>query len=144
MEFRLLGPLEVVDHGRPLSLGRGKHRALLALLLLHANEAVPTSRLIDELWGEAPPPTAGKIVRNYVSSIRKALGGEQELLQTQAAGYRLVLGAATLDIKRFEQAVEAGRRALADGDAKRSAALLREGLALWRGPALADFTCESF
>src|SRR5207249_11237833 len=92
MEFRLLGPLEVVDRGRPLPLGRGKHRALLALLLLHANEVVATERLIDELWGEAPPPTAGKIVRNYVSSLRKALGPEQGLLQAHAAGYCLALG----------------------------------------------------
>src|SRR5437016_4152491 len=144
MEFRLLGPLEVVDQGRPVSLGRGKHRALLALLLLHANEVVPASRLIDELWGETPPPTAGKIVRNYVSLLRKALGAEQELLQTRASGYCFVLGGSTLDLERFEQVVEAGRSALAEDDAARAAALLREGLALWRGPPLADFTYETF
>jgi YVTN family beta-propeller protein len=144
MEFRLLGPLEVVDQGRPLALGRGKHRALLALLLLHANEVVATSRLIDELWGEDPPPTAGKIVRNYVSSLRKALGAGQELLQTHPAGYRLALGDATLDLKRFEELVELGRHSLADGDAAEAAGILREALALWRGAPLADFTYETF
>ena len=144
MEFGLLGPLEVVDRGRPLAFGRGKHRALLALLLLHANEVVSTSRLIDDLWGEAPPPTAAKIVRNYVSSLRKALGAEEGLLQTHAAGYCLALGEATLDLEQFEQLVESGRRSLEKGDAIRAAAVLREALALWRGPPLADFTYETF
>ena len=144
MDSALLGPLEVVDQGRLISLGRGKHRALLALLLLHANDVVPTDRLIDELWGEAPPPTAGKIVRNYVSSLRKAFGAEQELLQTRAFGYCPVLGTATLDSAHFEQLVEAGRRALVEGDPTRAASLLREGLALWRGPPLADFSYEAF
>src|SRR2546425_8199230 len=130
MEFGLLGPLEVVDRGRPLAFGRGKHRALLALLLLHANEVVSTSRLIDDLWGEAPPPTAAKIVRNYVSSLRKALGAEEGLLQTHAAGYCLALGEATLDLEQFEQLVESGRRSLEKGDAIRAAAVLREALAL--------------
>jgi YVTN family beta-propeller protein len=144
MDFRLLGPLEVVDQGRLLALGRGKHRALLAILLLHANEVVSTSRLIDDLWGETPPPTAAKIVRNYVSSLRKVLGAEQELLQTHAAGYCLALGRSTLDLERFEQLVELGRRSLTEGDAVRAAAVLREALALWRGAPLADFAYEVF
>jgi YVTN family beta-propeller protein len=142
MDFRLLGPLEVFEDGRPLALGRGKHRALLAILLLHANEAVPTSRLIDELWAEAPPPTAAKIIRNYVSLLRKTLG--EELLETSAAGYRLALGGATLDRDRFERLIALGRSTLVEGDATRAAALLREALALWRGPPLADFTYETF
>src|SRR5438093_9647850 len=142
MEFGLLGPLEVVDRGRPLALGRGKHRALLALLLLHANEVVSTSRLIDELWGEAPPPTAAKIVRNYVSSLRKALGAEEGLLQTHAAGYCLALGEATLDLEQFVQLVEPVRLSLEQGDAMRAAAVLLEPLALSRITALAEHRCE--
>src|SRR2546428_6620881 len=129
MEFGLLGPLEVVDRGRPLAFGRGKHRALLALLLLHANEVVSTSRLIDDLWGEAPPPTAAKIVRNYVSSLRKALGAEEGLLQTHAAGYCLALGEATLDLEQFGQLVESGGSRIDKRDAIRATALLRQMLA---------------
>ena len=81
MEFRILGPLEVVEHNRVLSLGDGRHRALLALLLLHPNELLSADRLIDELWGSSPPPTAPKMVQGYVSKLRKELGerrGENE------------------------------------------------------------------
>src|SRR5919201_1768195 len=67
MEFRILGPLEVLDDGRPLSIRRGKEQALLVYLLLHANEVIPSRRLIDELWGERPPATAAKILQNAVS-----------------------------------------------------------------------------
>jgi DNA-binding SARP family transcriptional activator len=74
MEFRLLGPLEVVSRGRPLLVGGGKRRSLLAILLLHANEVVSAERLIDELWGERPPATAAKSVHVYVSQLRKVSG----------------------------------------------------------------------
>jgi DNA-binding SARP family transcriptional activator len=67
MEFRILGPLEVVDDGHPVALQRGKQQALLAYLLLHPNELVAADRLVDALWGERPPPTAGKILQNAVS-----------------------------------------------------------------------------
>lgn len=83
---RILGPLEVADDGRVLSLGSGRQLALVGLLLLHRNEVVSTERLVDELWGDSPPPTAGKIVRNYVSLLRKELG---ERLVTRPPGYLL-------------------------------------------------------
>ena len=85
MEFRLLGPLEVCEHGRSLALGGRKQRSLLAVLLLHANEVVATERLIDELWGESPPATAVKSVQVYVSRLRKQLGDGR--LVTRSPGY---------------------------------------------------------
>jgi DNA-binding SARP family transcriptional activator len=144
MEFRILGPLEVVRDGRVLQVGGGRQLALLAVLLLHANEAVSVDRLVEELWGETPPPTAAKIVRNSVSLLRKALGDAGELIRTHGQGYELVLAPGALDADRFERLLTEGRRALADCDAARSRALLEEALALWRGPALADFVYEPF
>lgn len=144
MDFRVLGPLEVVDEDRPVPLGRGKHRAVLAVLLLHAGEVVPTDHLVEALWGAAPPPTAAKIVRNYVSVLRKALGPDQHLLETRAPGYRMMLDGASLDLVRFEELAVEGRRALEQEDATRAAELLRRGLDLWRGPALAEFAYEDF
>jgi DNA-binding SARP family transcriptional activator len=135
MEFRILGPLEVVDEGRPVVLQRGKHLALLAYLLLHPNELVSSDRLIDALWGERPPPTAAKILQNAVSQLRRALG--EDRLVTQAPGYRFRLEQGELDLHRFEQLAQEGR---AKGDAK----VLRDALAIWRGEPLANLRDESF
>src|SRR3954453_20927420 len=132
MEFRLLGPVEVVEHDRVLELGGGRQRALFALLLLHANEVVSADRLIDELWGQAPPTTAGKIVQVYVSRLRKELGDGR--LVTRSPGYVLRVDRAELDLARFEQFVaEAGR-----ADPRSAALKLRRALALWRGTPLAS------
>src|SRR5256885_11885227 len=87
MEFRILGPLEVVEQGDWVRLGGGKQRALLAVLLVHANEVVSADRLVEELWGEEPPATAAKIVQGYVSHLRRALG--QGVLLTPRPGYVL-------------------------------------------------------
>ena len=76
MEFRILGPLEVLDEGRVVALGGSKQRALLALLLLHANQTLTPDRLIDELWGERPPATAAKTLQAHVSRLRKALAAD--------------------------------------------------------------------
>jgi DNA-binding SARP family transcriptional activator len=76
MEFRLLGPLDVIEQGRSLALGGVKQRSLLAVLLLNANQLVSADRLIDELWGQTPPRTASKGVQVYVSRLRKELGGK--------------------------------------------------------------------
>jgi YVTN family beta-propeller protein len=142
MDFCILGPLEVRDDGVELSLGGGKQRALLALLLIHPNESLSTDRLIDELWDEQPPPTAAKILQNYVSQLRRVVGDER--LQTQARGYALRVGLGELDVDRFRQVFEEGRRAQAAGDPERASLLLGEALALWRGSPLADFTYEAF
>ena len=138
MEFRLLGPLEVVEHDRVLVLGGGRQRALFAMLLLHANEVVSADRLIDGLWGQTPPATAGKIVQVYVSRLRKQLGNGR--LVTRSPGYLLRVDRSELDLARFEQFVaEAGR-----ADPRSAALKLRRALALWRGPPLADVEYEPF
>jgi DNA-binding SARP family transcriptional activator len=148
LDFRLLGPLEVFDGARAVVIGGGKRRSLLALLLLHGNEVVSADRLIDELWGEHPPPTAAKGLQVYVSQLRKELqnGADRDgdVLITRANGYVLVLGPDDVDVQRFERSVNAGERALAAGEPDRAAQRLRQGLALWRGPPLADFTYEAF
>ena len=143
-EFQLLGPLEVVDGDRPLFLGGGKQRALLVVLILHANEVVAVDKLVDELWGEQTPPSATKIVQNYVSKLRHALDNGRPLLHTRAPGYVLELEPGQLDVDRFESLLAEGRRALELGDAAKAAGTLREALDVWRGPPLADFTYESF
>ena len=98
MEFRILGPLEVLDDGRPLALGRLKERIVLAVLLLHANEFVSRERLIDELWGVAPPATARKAVNVYVSKLRQTLTRNgHDPIATADGGYRLVVDADLLD-----------------------------------------------
>src|SRR5215831_1386979 len=100
MEFRLLGPLEVVDGERSIVLRSGMERALLAYLLLHANEVVPSGRLIDELWGERPPPTAAKILQNAVSHLRKSLGDGR--LLTRGHGYELRVALEEVDLRQFQ------------------------------------------
>jgi YVTN family beta-propeller protein len=120
MEFRILGPLEVADDGRPVSIRRGKEQALLVYLLLHANEVVPSGRLIDALWDERPPPTASKILQNAVSHLRKELGDGR--LVTKDSGYVLLVEADELDVQRFERLAKEGHR--------------NEALALWRGTPL--------
>jgi YVTN family beta-propeller protein len=130
VEFRVLGPLEVVDDGRVLRLGSGKQLAVVAFLLLHANEAVSVDRIVDELWGESPPPTAPKIVRNYVSLLRRELG---DRLVTAPPGYLLRVEDGELDRALLERAVESG-----DLD------VLTDALAAWRGPPLSQVAYEPF
>jgi DNA-binding SARP family transcriptional activator len=138
MEFRLLGPLEVVEHDEVLVLGGGKQRALLAILLLHANEVVSTDRLLDDLWGQSPPATAAKSIQLYVSRLRKELG--EGRLVTRAPGYALRIEPAELDVAHFERLVGEARAA----GPERAAQKLREALGLWRGPPLADLAYEPF
>lgn len=146
MEFRILGPTEVVDGGRRVRLPSGRGRALLALLVLHAGEPVSADRLIDELWGEDPPPTARTVVHGLVSKLRDVLepgrreAGLGSVLQTFASGYRLKIELEAVDAHRFKQLIDEAREASAEA----RAAKLSEALALWRGPALADFSYEPF
>ena len=145
MLFRLLGPVEVSDGDRPVRLGEGRQRAVLVLLLLHRNEAVSSDRLIDALWGEAPPATAAKVLQNHVGQLRRALDDRAgQRLQTRGRAYVLQVQDGELDVDRFERLAEEGAEALARGRPADAAARLREALALWRGPALADFAYEAF
>src|SRR2546425_2767649 len=132
MEFRILGPLQVLDEGRELPLGGAKQRALLALLLLDPNRVVSRARLIDELWHADPPETARTALQVYISQLRKALGWD--LILTQPPGYLIRVSDGELDLHRFEWLVATAR---AEEPAE-AARLLREGLALWRGTPLAE------
>jgi YVTN family beta-propeller protein len=142
LDFRILGPFEVTEDGEPLPLGSPRQRALLLVLLLHRGEPVSTDRLIDELWGEQPPPTATKIVHGYVSHLRKVLG--DGALVTRGGGYLLVAAAEQVDAERFTAMVGEGREAMSAGDAAGARELLAASLSLWRGDALADFSYEPF
>jgi DNA-binding SARP family transcriptional activator len=142
LQFRILGPLEVVERDAPLSLGGAKQRAVLAILLLHRGEAISSDRLIEELWGERPPATATKTLQGYVFHLRRALG--DGLLHTRRAGYELGLAPGQLDADEFERLASEGRAALTGGDPTAAARCLRDALELWRGPPLADFAYESF
>ena len=128
MEFRILGPLEVVTGGQALDLGGAKQRALLAVLLLHANRVVSTDRLIDALWEDDPPESAHKALQVYVSGVRKLLGKER--VQTRPPGYVLRVHEGEFDLDRFRALQAEGMPA--------------EALSLWRGPPLADFAYERF
>jgi predicted ATPase/DNA-binding SARP family transcriptional activator len=145
LEFRVLGPLEVLVGGEHVLLPAAKHRALLVLLLLHANEVVPADTLIDRLWSGRPPPTAANTLQVYVSQLRKALAGvEDEVLVTRAPGYMLRVAPGALDLARFEQLAAEGRRAVEEDRPADAAASLRAALELWRGEPLADLAFENF
>ena len=143
MEFRILGPLEAHSDRGTVALGGVKPRAILAVLLLRANESVSAERLALALWGEDAPPSAVQRIQVHVSRLRKALGGS-EILNTTAAGYRLLVRPGELDAERFARLLEDGERSLASGQPEYAAALLRDALALSRGPPLADLAFEPF
>ncbi|RAO07618.1 BTAD domain-containing putative transcriptional regulator [Micromonospora noduli] len=139
MRFRILGPTQVVlADGREVPVGGPRLRALLALLLLDAGRVVSAERLIDGLYGEHPPRGAANALQSQVSRLRQALPAGHDPVEFHPAGYRLAVDPDDVDAYRFERLAEAGRRALVDGDWHRAAAVLREALELWRGPALAD------
>jgi len=138
LEFRVLGPFDLLERGRPLAVPPGKPRALLALLVLRANEVVASGRLVEELWGERPPRTAATALQGYVSQLRKVLPAER--LLTRAPGYLLRVEQGELDLDRHE-ALRARAR---EAEPAEGARLLRAALALWRGPPLAELAYEAF
>ena len=140
MEFRILGPLEVIHGGRPVPVGGSRERAVLALLLASANRVVSADRVAEDLWGGEPPARAAHSLHVFVSRLRKALreAGGDGIVVTQAPGYLAQVPAESLDAARFEALVTTARQHSSEGRADRAAATLREALALWRGPPLAD------
>jgi DNA-binding SARP family transcriptional activator len=147
MEFRILGPVEVITDGRVVALGQVKQRALLALLLLHVNEVVSRDRLIEDLWGERAPQTAATSLHTYVSQLRKLLeggNGSERMLLTRAPGYLLALDPDQVDVTRFERLAREGKQQLAANDPQAAGATLAEALALWRGPPLTEFGSAPF
>jgi basic membrane lipoprotein Med (substrate-binding protein (PBP1-ABC) superfamily)/DNA-binding SARP family transcriptional activator len=146
VDFRILGSLEVASDGTTTDLGPPKQRAVLAVLLLHGGEIVPTDRLIELVWGAHPPRTAAHSVQIYVSELRKILESATgaPVILTRPPGYLLQVDPESIDARRFERLVLEGTRELGVGDRPRGATTLRAALGLWRGPPLSDFTYEDF
>jgi len=142
IDFRILGPLEVHAGGRLVPLEGAKLRALLVLLLLRANEVVPSDRLIEDLWSGSPPSTAANALQVYVSSLRKLLG--REAVVTRAPGYLLRVEPDRVDALRFESLVDRAGEDLADRRPQPALAMLDEALSLWHGTPLSDFVYERF
>jgi len=136
IDFRLLGPVEVLVDGEAVPIGAPKQRALLAELLLHHGEVVTRAHLVDALWDEGAPETAASALQVYVHGLRRALGSER--IETQGTGYRIRIEPDELDVERFETLLDRAARALAGGSPGAAASELDRALALWRGPALAD------
>lgn len=144
MEFRVLGPLEVLEGGRTVPLGGTKQRAVLAMLLLRANTLVHADALVEAVWGERPPPRARAVLHVYLANLRKALepdrsrGSPSTRIATATDGYRLRVGADELDVDRFYRLAREARAAGADPTVR--AARLSQAERLWRGPAFPDLS----
>jgi DNA-binding SARP family transcriptional activator len=141
-EFDILGPLQVRRGDEELDLGGRNQRAVLAMLLLHANRVVSIEHLSEELYAGDPPVTAVTQVHRQVSELRKVVG--QSAVETRPPGYLIRVEDGALDLQRFERLTAAALSALADGDSQSALNSLEEALALWRGPALGDLAYEQF
>jgi len=140
MRYRILGPPELLLDGRPVGVGGPQQRALLAVLLLEANRVVSADRLVDQLWGERPPPTARSLLQGCVAQLRRALrAGDRQPLVTRPPGYLLEVRPGELDLDRFEDLVARAGTATPD----EASDLLHEALALWRGPFLDGIAVEA-
>ncbi|MFI1169805.1 AfsR/SARP family transcriptional regulator [Streptomyces sp. NPDC020801] len=142
MDFRVLGPLEILERCRNIVPTAPKPRQVIALLLLRRNTLVQTSELIDELWEEEPPASAMTTLQTYVYKIRKILlrCDAGDILFTRPGGYLLTVPDSGVDLHRFEGAAGKGKALLEGGDPAHAAEALREALAMWRGCALVDVT----
>ena len=136
LEFHILGPLEARVGGAPARLGGPRQRAVLAILLGHANEVVPAERLIDDVWEDEAPETAANVLQGYVSHLRRTLG--RDVIATRGRDYAIRLDDGALDLHRFERLTAGAVAALNEGRPADASAALRAALALWRGPALSD------
>src|SRR3954447_19221971 len=144
MQFQILGPLRVTDgHEHEIALGGAKPAAVLAMLLLRANEVVSADHLIEDLWDGQPPATAPKTLQVHISRLRRVLG-EDGPISTSRGGYILQAEPDQIDARRFQKLISEGRQALSERAHARASARLRAALALWRGDALADFAYASF
>lgn len=142
VHFRMLGPLEVTVDGHQIRLGGRRQRALLALLLLHANTVVSRHRLIDGVWGGEPPPSASESLDAYLYRLRTIIGPDR--LPRRAGGYVLRVEPGELDVDDFDRLVAKARQATDADDTVRAVRALEAALALWRGPPLADLSDEQF
>lgn len=144
VELRVLGPLEVVEGDEVRPTGGRRQRALLADLVMHANQVVSADRLIDDVWWGEPPASAPHALHVYVSRLRKVLGGNGAELASRPPGYVLEVDPEAIDLTRFEHLVGEGRQALANGQADGAVSALRRAVDLWRGEAFADLADEPF
>src|SRR5215469_12560140 len=142
MRVGILGPFLLEDGGREITIGGVRQRAVLADLLLHANEAVPSEQILVDLWGEDTPPSAANALQAAISRLRRVLPPSR--LTTSGPGYMLRIFPAELDVRQFEQLIAEGRDAVVAGNAAGAAGMLDQALSLWRGPPLADFRYEPF
>src|SRR5215207_283400 len=138
MRFQVLGPLEVTRERGPVPLGGPKQRAVLAHLIVRANQVISADALIDRVWGDEPPESARNVLQTYISHLRSALGSDR--VEGRTPGYVLHLESGELDAVRFEDLVREARSA--NGQSDRAASLLKEALELWRGAAFADLAAE--
>lgn len=141
--FRILGPLQVIIHGKLIHVGRNRQLTVLAVLLVNANKIVPVNSLIDAVWGSAPPATADKQVQTCVWRLRNAFaaaGAPVDLIETGQGGYRIRLGDEDLDAHAFEKAVRRARDLVAAGELEPATAEYQSALALFRGQPLADLS----
>ena len=146
VKFRLLGPLGVESDNGSIDLGPPKQRSVLAVLLLNANEIVPTDRIIDLVWGDDPPRTAEHSVQIYISDLRKALasGGPPNLIETRPPGYVLNTPPDTIDARLFERLVREGLAAVRTGDLGKGRPMLIRALDIWSPSPLSDFAYDEF
>ncbi len=149
LDFGVLGPLQVTRSGVPQALGGRQQKAVLAMLLVKANDAVSVDRLVDVVWGDRVPNGSVTTIRTYVGHLRDVLepargGAAPVVLVTEPAGYRLRLDSAAIDAARFEQQVRTGRSLLEDERFAEASVCLSEALAQWRGPVLADLADYEF
>src|SRR5271166_2990362 len=142
MQVRILGPFQLEEGGRRITIGGLRQRAVLADLVLRANEVVPSEQLLVDLWGEDSPPSAANALQAAISRLRRVLPPGR--LVTKAPGYALRIFPEELDVSQFEQLVSEGREILASGAPAQAARILNQALSLWQGPALADFRYEPF
>jgi basic membrane lipoprotein Med (substrate-binding protein (PBP1-ABC) superfamily)/DNA-binding SARP family transcriptional activator len=145
LEYQIFGVLEVASEGERLQLGPPKQRAVLAILLLNANQIVSTDRLIGLVWGDRAPRTAAHSIQIYVSELRRVLsaGARRQVIHTRPPGYVLEAEPDAIDARRFERLVESGTRELQGGDLPGGAETLREALRIWAQP-LSEFSYEEF
>jgi WD40 repeat protein/DNA-binding SARP family transcriptional activator len=145
LHFRVLGPLEASRDGEPIRLRGDRQRALLALLVLHANQLVSMEQLVDQLFGGAPYAGATNAVYAAISRLRRTLEDDGDaVVSTRPGGYVLEVDPEQLDAAVFERRLDEGRELLAAGEPRLAAARLRDALALWRGAPLADLAVLEF
>ena len=142
MEYRVLGPIEVAgDRDGPVAIGGPLMRRLLTVLVLHADRVVPVDKLIDAVWGDAPPTAAEATLQTYISRLRRAFGDDHHIV-SRSPGYMLVTDGDRIDSRCFEEALVDGRAALSGGDEERAVSALTAAVGLWRGRALTEFADE--